>query len=68
MLNISFDTDNAAFGPNEDDSWVRFATRNEEIKRVLKNVCNQLDNGRTSGVCIDINGNKIGTWSLGMEV
>lgn len=64
MLRIEFTTSNAAFAVDEPDKWTRDYYRNEEIKRVLKNVCNQLDNGKTSGSCIDINGNKIGTWSI----
>ena len=64
MLRIEFATDNAAFEVDESDKWTRDYYRNEEIKRVLKNVCNQLDNGKTSGSCIDINGNKVGTWSI----
>lgn len=64
MLRIEFGTDNAAFGYDESDKWTRDYYRNEEIKRVLKNVCNQLDNGKTSGSCIDINGNKVGTWTI----
>lgn len=64
MLRIEFGTNNAAFAVDESDKWTRDYYRNEEIKRVLKNVCNQLDNGKTSGNCIDINGNKVGTWSI----
>lgn len=64
MLRIEFATSNAAFAVDDPDKWARDYYRNEEIKRVLKNVCNQLDNGKTSGSCIDMNGNKIGTWSI----
>ena len=64
MLTISFSTENAAFDCDSEDKWERDYFRNEEIKRVLKNICNQLDNGKTSGSCMDINGNKVGTWKL----
>ena len=64
MLRIEFTTSNAAFAVDESDKWTRDYYRNEEIKRVLKNVCNQLDNGKTSGSCIDMNGNKVGEWSI----
>lgn len=63
-ITISINTDNAAFNVDAETRWERDYYRNEEIKRVLKNVCNQLDNGKTSGSCIDINGNKVGKWSL----
>lgn len=65
MLKIEFSTENAAFNdPEAFSDWGKMYFRNEEIKRVLKNVCNQMDNGKTSGSCIDINGNKVGEWSL----
>ena len=69
MLRIEFNTDNAAFHADYEDEekmtdWQKSYVRNEEIRRVLKNICNQLDNGNVSGSCIDINGNKVGTWEL----
>ena len=67
MLKIEFSTGNAAFNGNgiePQTQWEADYYRNEEIKRVLKNVCNQIDNGRTSGRCIDINGNTIGNWEM----
>ena len=68
MLKIEFSTEGYAFNdPYAESDWSRMYFRNLEIKRVLKNVCNQLDNGRMSGSCIDINGNKVGTWSIQEE-
>lgn len=66
MLRIEIRTDNAAFQSQwyAADEWDNMYVRNEEVKRVLKNVCNQMDNGETSGYCIDINGNRCGEWSL----
>lgn len=69
MLRIEFTTSNAAFHADYEDEekmtdWQKSYFRNEEIKRVLKNICNQLDNGNVSGSCIDINGNIVGTWEL----
>ena len=65
-MKINFTTVNAAFLPDNYDvtKWERDYVRNEEIKRVLKNICNQLDNGNDAGKCIDINGNVIGKWEL----
>ena len=66
MLKIEFATENAAFQPDYEEFgyWEQNYYRTEEIKRVLKNVCNQLENGYVKGTCIDINGNKVGEWSL----
>lgn len=64
MLKIEIKTDNAAFNIDGETQWEREYWRNLELKRVLKNVMNQLDNGNVSGSCIDINGNKVGTWEL----
>lgn len=66
MLRIEIRTDNAAFQSQwgAADKWDDMYCRNEEVKRILKNVCNQLDNGKVNGNCIDINGNKVGEWSI----
>ena len=64
MLRIEIRTDNAAFNGDGETQWERDYWRNLELKRVLKNVMNQLDNGKVNGSCIDINGNKVGKWSL----
>lgn len=67
-MKIEFTTENAAFkgnGIEPESKWEADFYRNEEIKRVLKNVCNQLDNGKIFGKCIDINGNLVGEWELG---
>lgn len=34
-----------------------------ELKRILKEICEKLEYGETSGTIMDINGNKIGQWS-----
>ena len=67
MLQITIRTENAAFkgnGIEPESKWEADFYRNEEIKRILKNVCNQLDNGKTYGKCMDINGNSVGDWSI----
>jgi hypothetical protein len=66
MLRIEIRTDNTAFKSQwgDADKWDDMYCRNEEVKRILKNVCNQLDNCYTKGSCIDINGNKVGEWSI----
>lgn len=65
MLKIEFTTNGAAFEDEyTETTWDKMYHRNEEVKRVLKNICNQLDNGKTYGACMDINGNKVGEWSI----
>lgn len=64
MLRIVINTNNAAFNVDGETQWEKMYYRNEEVKRILKNVCNQLDNGRVRGNCIDINGNKVGAWEF----
>ena len=59
MLTIEFTTKHA-YEETEENNYFR----NEEIKRVLKNICNQIDNGKTSGDCIGTNGSKVGEWEL----
>ena len=34
-----------------------------ELKRILKEICEKLEYGETSGSILDINGNKVGKWS-----
>lgn len=65
MLKIEFATDYDAFiNPDAESKCEQDYARNTEIKRVLKNVCNQLDNGASSGSCVDINGNTVGRWEV----
>ena len=35
-----------------------------EISRILKEIAGKIEDGVRSGVCMDINGNKIGTWEV----
>lgn len=54
MLKIEFATDNAAF--TEDSG--------PECARILREIARDVEHGVTEGTCIDINGNKVGEWSL----
>ena len=62
MLKIEIKTGNAAFGDpydgNESKYWEAV-----ELKRILEGICAKLEDGVTSGSCIDINGNKVGQCS-----
>ena len=62
-MKIEFSTDNDVFKnpiTGEDD---HFYCKKECI-RILENIKGQVFDGRTSGLILDINGNKIGEWSL----
>lgn len=43
---------------NESEYW-----ESVELNRILANVCLKIEEGETSGSCIDINGNRVGKWS-----
>lgn len=53
MVNITFRTGNAAF-EEPDDVY--------EIARILRDIADKIENGRTEGSCIDYNGNGVGAW------
>ena len=53
-MKIEFETSNAAF-----DEYGTY-----EVIRILDEIGRKLDNGYDHGVIIDINGNKVGEWSL----
>lgn len=57
-LTLSFDTDSAAFADNAGPA---------EAARILRNVAARLERGATDGVLRDINGNRVGSWSVSFE-
>lgn len=63
-MKIEFSTDNAAFkneyaSEMENDLWTR-----EQVIRILKKIIHDIDFDYSYGPIMDINGNKIGEWSL----
>jgi hypothetical protein len=56
MFVLKIDTGNAAF---EDDP-------NYELARILRAVADKVENGHADGRCYDINGNKVGSWAVGV--
>lgn len=38
--------------------------REREVARILRDIANKVENGRTSGKAIDINGNTVGRWAM----
>ena len=62
MLKIEIKTGGAAFRNEEDEFDAYFG--GEEIKRILRKVVDDIQNGYESGSANDINGNKVCTWKL----
>ena len=63
MFNVKIKTGNAAFCDpytGEEDPFSREA----EVERIMSKIENAMSEGRKSGSCMDINGNKVGEWSI----
>lgn len=60
MLKIEIKTGGAAY--SEDD--VLTVEGRYELRRNLMDISRKLMNGYDNGVIMDINGNKVGTWSI----
>lgn len=57
-MRLSFETDNAAFGDDNDTD------RAHECARILRLIASQIERGSRGGQCVDLNGNKVGSWEL----
>ena len=57
-MKIQFSTEGAAF------IEYGYLGRAEEIKRILDTISEKVELGHEDGVIMDVNGNKIGGWSL----
>lgn len=53
-MKIQFNTDNDAFNVCEE----------VEIRRILEKIIDQIEQGWEKNIIMDINGNRIGEWSL----
>lgn len=53
-MKIQFSTGNAAFEEYGD----------VEVRRILEKIADQVEHGHDHGSIMDINGNKIGEWSI----
>lgn len=62
MLRIEFKTGNAAFR-DEDENLDRYAVANF-LKEKSEDIAEDIENGYINGVLIDINGRKVGSWTL----
>lgn len=63
MVKIEFTTSGAAFCNDYTGEPDEYSER-MEIKRLLKEISKDIDNGYTHGSVMDYNGNKIGTWEI----
>lgn len=67
MFKMTIDTGNGAFR-NEygetDEEMEQLDPSSWELRRILKEVEDSLENGSTHGKIFDINGNRVGEWSL----
>jgi len=55
MFKLEFEMGNAAFSDGE---------KEYEVARILKEIAEKVAFGKTEGSVADINGNKIGEWSM----
>lgn len=67
MFKMTIDTGNGAFR-NElgetDEEMEQLDPSSWELRRILKEVENSLENGKTHDKIFDVNGNRVGEWSL----
>lgn len=63
-MKIEFSTDNAAFKDPDGVEGFDIVYRDREIIRILSNIIEDVEIGYDCGSIRDINGNKIGEWSL----
>lgn len=67
MFKMTIDTGNAAFR-NEygetDEEMEQLDPSSWELRRILKEVEDNLESGSTQGKIFDVNGNRVGEWSL----
>lgn len=67
MFKMTIDTGNGAFR-NElgetDEEMEQLDPSSWELRRILKEVEDSLEDGNTHGKIFDINGNRVGEWSL----
>lgn len=67
MFKMTIDTGNGAFRNEfgETDKEIKQLDPSSwELRRILKEVENSLEDGNTQGKIFDVNGNLVGEWSL----
>ncbi len=64
-MKIEFSTDSAAFYDEYEDYLTNKDTKEREVVRILMTIINAIElDDADHGPIMDINGNKIGEWSL----
>lgn len=63
-MKIKFSTDGAAFYDEYEDYLTNESIKEQEVIRILKRIIDDIELGCDCGSIMDINGNKIGEWSL----
>jgi hypothetical protein len=63
-MKIEFSTDGAAFKDGYADELTNEYIRDDEVVRILNLIITYIRCGDDHGPIMDINGNKIGEWSL----
>lgn len=63
-MKIKFSTDGAAFKSEYEDDFANNHITREECRRILRRIIGDIEMGDDNGPIMDINGNKIGEWSL----
>ena len=63
-MKIEFSTDNAAFKDKNNSEMANDLWTREEVIRILHKIIRDIDYDYDSGPIMDVNGNKIGEWSL----
>lgn len=64
MLKIQFRTSGAAFKDDNIDMPYDDYYKRQETVRILNDIAERISDGDTYGACMDINGNKVGDWTL----
>lgn len=57
-LVLKIEATNAAFGDGDEGE------RGDELSRILRQAAKHLEEGYTSGICFDSNGNRVGQFDL----
>ncbi len=60
MLTIKIKTDNAAFHSPE----LNVFSKHDECAKILRRIADDLESAQRVGVCVDSNGNNVGTFTL----
>ena len=63
-MKIQFSTEGAAFRDEYESSTMNDIYTREEVSRILKKIASLVESGISYGSVMDINGNKIGEWSI----